>query len=229
MKKNTLKSVVDRTALKIAIVENRPMFRRGLAVVLAENWKNPQLLEVSKIDELAQLSNDDQINLVLIGLESGDEKTLTQQITGLNSKFPNGKIILYDYQGNLKIIPKLLRLGIFGYLSADFDVAELHLCISSVLDEKRYISNEIVWEYLNHESEALGQPKSKLSKMEEVVANYLTQGMSVSRIAETMNRQISTISTVKAKVFKKMKVANILDLKDLLQKDNSQAYSSGPY
>lgn len=221
MNKNTHKNTLENTPLKVVIIENRPMFRKGLAGVFIENWKNPTLVEAAKIEDFLKLPEVSNPNVILIGLEDGEDKNVIQQIAGLSGKFPTAKIVLYDYQDNLKMIPRLLRLGISAYLTADFDVSELRLCFNSILEGKKYISNEIVWEYLNHESETATLPKNRLSKMEEVVANYLTQGMSVSKIAETMNRQISTISTVKAKVFKKMMVGNVLDLKDKLQKDNN--------
>ena len=228
MKKSTHTSKSDQSDFSIAIVERRPMFRKGLAAVIAENWENNKIIEVERLSDLTQNPDSQTLDLILVGVEDGDSKNTIQQISNLNNRFPGGKLLLYDFRGDVKFIPRLLRLGIYGYLSADFDVPELRTCVNTVLEGKRYISNDIVWEYLNQQSEADVKPKNKLSRMEETVANYLTQGLSVSRIAKMMNRQISTISTVKAKVFKKMEVGNILDLKDTLQKSNSLS-SSGTY
>lgn len=226
MSKNTLQSAVTPTAAKIAIIEARPMFRKGLVGVFNENWKAPVVIESEGVEEFVKDHSGVRPDVVLVGLDKMDERNASQRITLLNAKLPETRIILYDYAGNLKMIPRLLRLGIYGYLTADFDVSELRLCLETVLEGKRFISNDIIWEYLNQESQASIQPKTRLSKMEEVVANYLTQGMSVSKIAEAMSRQISTISTVKAKVFKKMNVGNVLDLKDRLQKDGT-VYAAG--
>lgn len=219
MNKNNNKNAIPPIALKIAIVETRPIFRRGLAGVFTESWEGAALIEAGSVDELTSLTGDQGPGIVLIGLESEKDKSSVQQIAALNMEYPSAKIIIYDYRDDLRMIPRLLNLGVFGYLVADFDVSELRLCLDTILRGKKYISNEIVWEYLNHESEVINHAKARLSKTEEVVAAYLTQGMSVTRIAETMNRQISTISTIKAKVFKKLKVANVLELKDRLLKE----------
>jgi len=221
MNKNKNENAIPPIALKIAIVETRPIFRRGLAGVFTESWESAALIEAGSVEELTSLPGDQGPAIILIGLESEKDRNSIQQIAGLNVKYPSAKIIIYDYRDDLKMIPRLLNLGVFGYLVADFDVSELRLCLNTILQGKKYISNEIVWEYLNHESEVINHAKARLSKTEEVVAAYLTQGMSVTRIAETMNRQISTISTIKAKIFKKMRVANVLELKDRLQKDPS--------
>ena len=220
MNQDNNESAIPPIALKIAIVEPRPIFRRGLAGVFAESWENATLVEAGSVEELASLTANQGLDIVLLGLENEKDKSSLQQVSELNMDYPSAKIIIYDYRNDLKMIPRLLNLGVFGYLVADFDVSELRLCLNTIVQGKKYISNEIVWEYLHHESEAISHSEARLSKTEEIVAGYLTQGMSVTKIAETMNRQISTISTLKAKVFKKLKVANILELKDRLQKDS---------
>ncbi len=219
MNKNKNKDAIPPIAFKIAIVETRPIFRRGLAGVFTENWEGASLMEAGSAGELTSLAAGRNPDLILIGLECDKDKGTLQQIAELNLEYPSAKIIIYDYRDDLKMIPRLLNMGVFGYLVADFDVSELRHCLNTILQGKKYISNEIVWEYFNHESEVISHSKAKLSKTEEVVAAYLTQGMSVTRIAEAMNRQISTISTLKSKVFKKLKVSNVLELKDRLQKD----------
>lgn len=229
MRKNTPGNTRDPAKLKMAIVEARPIFRKGLLTALKESYAEVSSFEADKIEALSGLAKEQAPELVWIGINSHDHPNVSQQIAGISARFPSAKVILYDYKSDLKTIPRLLRLGIAGYLVADFDVPELLLCVNTVLDGKRYISNEIIWKYLNNESEEIEPPKTNLSKMEEVVANYLTQGMSVSRIAEVMNRQISTISTVKAKVFKKMNVANVLDLKDRLQRSTTSDEAAAPF
>lgn len=220
MNRNKNENAISPIALKIAVVEARPIFRRGLAGVFTENWTDASLTEAGNIGELTLLASGQAPDIVLIGLESEKSKSTVQQIAELNLEYPSAKIIIYDYRDDLKMIPRLLNMGVFGYLVSDFDVSELRHCLNTILEGKKYISNEIVWEYLNHESEVINHAKAKLSKTEEIVATYLTQGMSVTRIAEAMNRQISTISTLKSKVFKKLKVSNVLELKDRLQNDS---------
>ncbi len=220
MNKNKNENAIPPIALKIAIVETRPIFRKGLATVFTESWEGSSLVEAGSIEELTSLTGGQDPGIILIGLERERDKSRVQQIAELNIEYPSARIIIYGYRDDLKMIPRLLNLGVFGYLVADFDVSELRLCLNTILCGKKYISNEIVWEYLNHESEVINHAKNRLSKNEEIVAGYLTQGMSVTRIAETMNRRISTISTIKAKIFKKLKVTNVLELKDRLQRDS---------
>lgn len=203
----------------VAIFESRPMFRKGVANVLAEYWPNAALIEAKELADLPGPGKTGAPDLIFVGLESRVGKKALQDIPQLLSQFPNSKLVIYDYQSDIRAIPWLLRLGIHGYLPADFDTAELKLCLAALAEGKKYINNEIVWEYLRYESNTGPRDTVKLSKMEEVVADYLTKGISVSQIAKTMNRQLSTISTVKAKIFKKMRVENILDLKEKLHSE----------
>jgi DNA-binding NarL/FixJ family response regulator len=207
--------------LQVAIFESHPMFRKGVTSALSQNWKNAAFYEADASGNLSIPGEIKAPDFIFIGLESGADKKIFQQIPTLISKFPSAKVILYDYHSDLKMIPKLLKLGIHGYLPANFDAHELSQSLDIIANGKRYINNEIVWEYLNHESSAASKETVKLSKMEEVVADYLTKGVSVSQIAKAMNRQLSTISTVKAKIFKKMQVENVVDLKEKLQADFS--------
>ncbi|GAA4440825.1 response regulator transcription factor [Ravibacter arvi] len=205
--------------LRITIIEAKPMFAKGISATIEEGWPGA-IINILKPQDIST-PHAEKPDLILFSVESDPEKKAQQQVSALTNAYPGAKVILYDNQDDLKMLPYLLKLGISGYLISNFDAAELKLCIQTVFDDRRYISNEIVWDYLNREhsrSDHADPAKvQKLSKMEDVVANHLINGLSVTQIAKTMDRQLSTISTVKAKIFRKLRVNNIVDLKEKIQ------------
>lgn len=229
MKNSHLKTEKSEpTAPRIAIIDPHPMFRRGIISVLSESWKNASFVEADQTDQLFAPARETTPDFVFIGLDGNSDKKAFQQIPLVINRIEGIKVILYDYRNDLKMIPRLLKLGIHGYLSASFDATELKQSITTISQGKRYINNDIVWEYLNHETPASSPATIKLSKMEEVVADYLIKGVSVSQIARSMNRQLSTISTVKAKVFKKLMVDNVLELKEKLSALSKESTTATP-
>lgn len=56
----------------------------------------------------------------------------------------------------------------------------------------------------------------KLSEREFEIAQYLSKGMRVSKIAEKLDRRVSTISTIKKSIFTKLEVDSVVKLADAM-------------
>jgi len=65
---------------------------------------------------------------------------------------------------------------------------------------------------LQHKDENRQDPMLALSDREVEVMQLLIQGRAIGEIAQLMNLQVSTISTYKTRVFKKLEVNNVIEL-----------------
>jgi two-component system invasion response regulator UvrY len=61
----------------------------------------------------------------------------------------------------------------------------------------------------------LGNPFNELSPREFEIVSLLLEGKTVTDISHTLNIQVSTVGTHKARLFEKLGVDNILKLKEL--------------
>ena len=110
---------------------------------------------------------------------------------------------------------RVLKAGARGFVSKDASLDELKQAIVLILNKKKYVSPDLVQlladQSLFNDKE---NPFSKLSSREFQIATLLLDGKPISEIATNLNIQISTASTHKARLFNKLKVTNLLELKE---------------
>jgi two-component system invasion response regulator UvrY len=111
---------------------------------------------------------------------------------------------------------RFLKAGAQGFVNKDAPLDEVVTAIKQVLNGKKYISEtmmELLAEFGNgNKGEVLF---SSLSPREFEIVSLLLKGDSLSHIAQSLNLQTSTVGTHKARIFEKLKVSNLIELKKL--------------
>ncbi len=110
----------------------------------------------------------------------------------------------------------LIKAGAHGYLSKDAPMSEIQKAMATVLDGKKYISQELLAVLVDEL--ANGEPTNpflKLSQRETEMTAFLLQGLSVSEISSRVNLQTSTVGTYKSRIFEKLDVTNLIQLKEI--------------
>lgn len=106
---------------------------------------------------------------------------------------------------------RFIKAGADGYLSKDGSVDEVKKAIETVLNGRRYISANLMDAFIGEEQK---NPFNTLSDREFEIASLLLTGLSINEIAGKIHLQSSTVGTYKARIFEKLNVSNILQLKE---------------
>jgi DNA-binding NarL/FixJ family response regulator len=117
---------------------------------------------------------------------------------------------------------RYLKIGAMGYLRKDAPNKEIERAITTVLNNKTYVSPELTQKIISDmqskkESE---NPFDKLSAREFEIVQHLAQGESVAEISKKLNVHTSTVGTHKARIFEKLHCHNIIDLTNLAKAHN---------
>jgi len=93
---------------------------------------------------------------------------------------------------------------------------EITKAISTILGNRKYISDALA-EKLAEDSFSgkTGNPFNDLSPREFEIVSLLLEGKTVTEISHTLSIQTSTVGTHKARLFEKLGVTNLLELKEL--------------
>ena len=83
--------------------------------------------------------------------------------------------------------------------------------VDVVLSDRIYASEQVWLEY-RQGATAADNPFARLSNKEMDVLAYLVQGKTTKEISTLLNLQLSTISTHKHHIFRKLNVNNIIEL-----------------
>lgn len=195
----------------VLIIDSRPMFRKGLSSCLLRLLKSASILEANHSKDSFEVKSE---VIFIFGGDLADTEIIVA-IRNLRKTNVDAKIVLYDYRHSLRFLLSFFRESLNGYLPGNFGDKELEECLQDLNSNRLYVNNEAAYQMLL--SNLSGKSHKKLlSSLEDKVAHYLLKGLGTSQIAGIMDRRPSTISTVKASIFKKTKVDNVIDLAKLM-------------
>ena len=116
---------------------------------------------------------------------------------------------------------RFIKAGAMGFISKDAPLDEIKKAIDQVVNGKKYISEEMLFVLAEGTSaNANTNPFSTLSAREFEIVSMLLNGKTISLIAADLNLGISTVGTHKGRIFTKLKVTNLLELKELANSFN---------
>lgn len=200
---------------KILLVDDHSIVRSGIRLLLKEHYGAIQVDEARNGSAAFGKIMDNTYNLVVmdINMPNTDTFSLLQNIQTIAPDLP---IMIFTIMTEYAFAKRYLQLGVKGYISKQAEDAEILKAVHTILCGKRCVCPELLEKMQedNHFSKEL-DPFGVLSNRELEIAYHLVKGKSVSHIADTLNIHTSTVGTHKARIFGKLKVDNVLVMKDL--------------
>jgi DNA-binding NarL/FixJ family response regulator len=204
--------------LTIAIIDNHTVMRIGLSIILKDNYKRARIQHVGSITEFCTNRNFPSPDLVILGVHFERPELRLKKIRTLQTVLPNVPLIVYDGEGQDNLVVSYLQLGVKGCLQGQHILEEIIKCVEAVIAGQKYLCpvflETLVKLAVTHKITPF-RP-TQLTAREFEVATYLSNGMRVTWIARTLDRKVSTISTLKKTIFRKMSVQNLLELRKVL-------------
>ena len=207
--------------MTILVVERVPIYRYGLVAFLKQRLPDSTILES---ETLKSFAGDDcrheTVDLIVARADSAVGSEDRNDVLAAREFYPASKIVVFAGTVEYEVVTANLNAGVSGYFCEEGELEEFVKCIRRVAEGKKYISPSILWILLD-----LEDPK-KISKTtrplaltahEHQIAEYFCEGKRTKWIANQLCRKVSTISTIKANIFRKLKVENVFQLKLKLQ------------
>lgn len=189
--------------------------RSGIKTLLADLHKPCTIDEahdgVSALEKIGSKTYD--LAFLDIQMPNTDTLALMQNIS-LNH--PQLKVLIFSMSPENIYAQRYLKAGAMGYLNKDSSLDELLKAIDIVLSGKKYISETLLEILANSAGREKDEnPFNKLSPREFEITNLLLSGKTISQISHSLHLGVSTIGTHKSRIFEKLRVTNLLELKDL--------------
>ncbi|HEX2682487.1 MAG TPA: response regulator transcription factor, partial [Ferruginibacter sp.] len=130
--------------------------------------------------------------------------------------YPEARVLMFSMSAENIYAKRFMKAGASGFVSKEAPLEDITRAISTILNGKKYISDSLA-EKLAEDSYSgkSGNPFNELSPREFEIVSLLLEGKTVTDISHTLNIQTSTVGTHKARLFEKLGVTNILELKEL--------------
>ena len=204
---------------KFLIIENQPVVIAGLTSFLINEFPNSYIRSILPINFRKEFQPDNY-DCIILSLNPilCDNDSLIQNIF-IHQK--DAKILIFSNDSKTIFAKHYLKIGAKGFISKYSSQEEFIMAINIILSNRVYLSDEIKYELTNELVEKKHEGKVEaLSKRELEVTTMLANGLSNSEISNIMNLHSSSVGTYKSRIFEKLHIRNIIELRQFAQLNN---------
>jgi DNA-binding NarL/FixJ family response regulator len=207
----------DEEKLFFLLADDHMLIRQGMIFILDAAGINYEAFHASNFWQIRECINDNPIHIAIIDAHFPEGNSL-QIITEIKEKKPEIKILIFSgIDENIHAL-KYLNAGADGFLSKLSEEKEIEEAIFSIIEKGEYISpvtQALLMNSLNNRN--LVNPLLSLTERELEIARMYAAGYGNLEIANMLDVKQNTISTIKKRMFKKLKIENIVKLIELVK------------
>lgn len=199
----------------VLIVNDNPIILAGLKELFKSRLQNAQIEGFNSLNAYIA-SGQTKRDLMLLCGSPAQQSSFSAFISGCRKSGECSPIIVHSASSNFTTAISYLSTGASGYISHLNNIDMLFNCVETVLKGEKYLCQPVIENMIL----CLGEDtKSKgvLTEREKEIAQLLCQGEKTMKIAKELNLQPSTVSTFKARLFRKVNVNSSIELVGLLK------------
>jgi DNA-binding NarL/FixJ family response regulator len=205
----------------LLLVDDHSVIRTGMKIIIQNFLPHVIIDEACDGDSAYCKIKAAKYDLVILDVNMPNTDSLGL-VNNILSFDPRIKILMFSMNDEELYAKRYLKMGVMGYIKKDEGDGEIRKAITTILDNKKYISprlSQIMIENLQSTNNA-ENPFDNLSPREFEIAQHLVKGESLSEICNKLTLHTSTVGTHKARIFEKLKCKNIIDLNELAKVHN---------
>jgi two-component system, NarL family, response regulator DegU len=203
--------------IKIAVVDDHQLFRKGLISILQQNEDLEVLFDAVNGKEFLEHPKLKKVDVVLLDIQMPelDGIATTKLLRSQNHKI---KIIILSMHDEDQFILHLMEIGANGYLLKDTDTDEVISAIRKVHDSGVYFSDfvsRVMLRKMNkntHTSNKIFNYKTDLSTRELEVLKHICEGLTTTEIGDKMCISPRTVEGHRLRTMEKLGVNNTAKL-----------------
>ena len=189
--------------VKVLIVEDHPLFSKGLASLITGKLGYALAGEASTLSAAMKIAEQKKPELAIVDIVLGNESGL-DLIPRLKSINPDMVVLVVSAHDERYYSERALRLGARGYIMKDKTADDILSAVKTVMSGKVYLSEterERILESITGENlrgvKDWGSSLRKLSDREIQIFSFIGKGLGTVEIAKNLNLSTKTIDTHK--------------------------------
>jgi DNA-binding NarL/FixJ family response regulator len=198
--------------IRILLVDDHPVVRKGLRTLIAEFGDMAVEGEVGTGAEAVFVSRGEPWDLIILDMLLPDTDGL-EVLKQLRLDAPQRPVLVLTVSTDTERALRAIRAGAAGYLLKNCDADELHRAIRRVVEGQHYIPSWLGEHLAANVDRDADQPQhAQLSDREFEVLVSLAAGRSVQTVASELKLSPKTVSTYRARVLQKLGLHNNAEL-----------------
>lgn len=198
--------------MKILVVDDHPLMRRGVRQMLEEAYVEIAVTEADSGEAAAALVRAEPFDLVLLDLSLPGASGL-ETLERLLRIRPSQRVLVLSMHAEDQFAIQALRAGASGYVTKDHATDLLLAAISRIMAGGRYLSPSLAELLADRLTGDLDAPAhTRLSAREFRVMSMLAEGHGISHIAHALALSAKTVTTYRARVLEKLGMTSNAEL-----------------
>src|ERR671918_2412049 len=201
--------------MKILIVDDHALVRRGLSYVVKEGFPDAEVVEAESAASALELLQGPAFDLALVDVRMPDLDGL-ELLRAVKADKPELPVIMLSTYDNAPYVKRALADGAAGYLLKDATPEDLSQAINVAMSGSGNVLSPRVIQNLFEEHEAAGRENGangrrgeySLTQREHDILALLAEGRSNRDIAQRLFLSEKTVKAHLAAIFRKLGVTN---------------------
>ncbi|MDX6745317.1 response regulator transcription factor [Polaribacter sp. PL03] len=197
--------------IKIVLVDDHKLLRDGLRNIIEQKPNMHIIGEASDGREAIKICSKLEPNVIVMDVAMPGLNGI-EAAKQIHKNQPDVKIIGLSMHSGKQFIQSMFTAGAWGYLLKDGDSDELIIAISTVMQNKKYLSKDINQDFLTVLNENKSLKKTQLSSREKEVLQLISEGNSSKIIGELLFLSPKTVDVHRNNIMKKIDLFTIPEL-----------------
>ena len=198
-------------ALRMMLVDDHPIVRRGVRDILADAFPASSIEEVGSGGEAVSRVQSHRWDLVILDLSLPDGSGLDvlKRVREMQARLP---VLILSMHAAEQFARRAIAAGAAGYLTKDSADTELVTAVNRIIRGATYFGHEILEEVALGGHPDRDRPDKRLSEREYEVFCMIARGKTVTAIATELGLSVKTVSTYRKRVLEKMNMSSNAEL-----------------
>jgi two-component system response regulator FimZ (fimbrial Z protein) len=198
--------------IKLLIADPHPIVRKGLEHLFSSSSNIKIVGSVDNGDDVLEFLKKESVDIILSEIDLPKLNGLTI-LRYLKNDYPNVKAVMFSSQPEEVYGLNAIKAGAAGYISKTVNIITINEALIKVHEGGIHLSNELTQQLaFGSRVNKSGSFFKKLSTRETEVLKLLAIGKKNKEVSKELNINEKTVSTYKARLMRKLKVTNMVDL-----------------
>lgn len=200
--------------MKILLVDDHALVRRGVAHVLREDLPDLTIVEKGTAQEALEATHSTPWDLVMLDINLPDKSGL-DTLKDIKQVCPDLPVLILSLYPEAQYARRAFKAGAAGYLTKDTAPEEVTTAVKHILRGGRYVSAALAEQLAADLATTAGDsraPHERLSDRELEVLRLIGAGKTPTEVAEHLALSIKTVSTYRARILEKLNLRTTAEL-----------------
>ncbi len=208
---------MNNKIINFLLADDHSMIRLGLVFMIEDIGLSCEIFHASNLRQVLEIVKTTPIDIAIIDAHFPDGNSLSV-LPEIRKIIPEIKILIYTGIDEQTHSLKFINAGANGFLSKLNEEDEIKQVILKIYRDGEYLSPKTQSLLMNSlRNPNLINPLSNLTEREMEIAELYTKGFGNLEIANQLDIKQNTVSTLKKRIFEKLKIENIVELIALIK------------